>query len=73
MAGFSLECILMLAYALSLVLIAFFLEWVAGHAHRRSLGVSTAGFRYHSDKDVWVCPKDHHLFPVFSDPVKALE
>ena len=67
MAGVSLECTLMLGYALSLALIALALEWIAGHAHRRSLRQSTAGFTYHPDRDIWRCPKDQHLFPVFSD------
>jgi len=67
MAGVSLECVLMLAYALALALIALLLEWIAGHAHRRSLRVSTAGFTYHPDRDIWQCPRDQHLFPVFSD------
>jgi heme A synthase len=61
----------MLAYALSLALIAFLLEWVAGHAHRRSVAISTAGFTYHADRDVWKCPKDQHLFPVFSDSIRG--
>jgi len=72
MAGASLEYILMLAYAVSLALIAFLLEWAAGHAHRRSLAVSSAGFTYHPDKDVWKCPRDQHLFPVFSDHAQGL-
>jgi hypothetical protein len=71
MANLSLECILMLAYALSLALIAFLLEWIAGRAHNRSLSSSTAGFTYHSDRDIWSCPKDQHLFPVFSDSAKG--
>jgi len=72
MAGAPLECILMLVYALSLGLIALLLEWIAHHAHRRSVGASTAGFTYHPDRDVWRCPKDQHLFPVFSDSAKGL-
>jgi heme A synthase len=71
MAGVSLECILMLAYALALALNALVLEWVAGHAHRRSLRVSTAGFTYHPDRDIWRCPRDQHLFPVFSDSLRG--
>ena len=67
MAGVSLECVLMLGYALSLAFIALLLEWVAGYAHRRSLGRSTAGFTYHPGRDIWRCPQDQHLFPVFSD------
>jgi len=71
MAGVSLECFLMLAYALALALIALLLEWIAGHAHRRSLRVSTVGFTYHADRDIWRCPRDQHLFRVFSDSVRG--
>jgi hypothetical protein len=71
MAGESLECIVMVAYAFALGLIALLLERAAGHAHRRSLGVSTAGFTYHPDYDRWSCPRDQHLFPVFSDTAKG--
>jgi len=71
MADVPLECILMLGYALSLALIALLLEWVARHAHRRSLRHSTAGFTYHPDRDIWRCPQDQHLFPVFSDPASG--
>jgi len=70
MAGLPLECIFLLAYALSLALIAFLLEWIAGHAHRRSMASSTAGFIYHSDRDIWKCPQDQHLFPIFSDSAR---
>jgi hypothetical protein len=70
MAGVPLECILMLAYAVSLALIALVLEWVAHHAHRRSLGLSTAGFTYHPDSDIWKCPEDQHLLPVYSDSAR---
>jgi hypothetical protein len=72
MAGLTLECILMLLYALALALIALLLEWVAGYAHRRSLRVSTAGFTYHPERDIWKCPKDQHLFPVFSDSARGV-
>jgi len=71
MAGVSLECILMMGYALGLVSIAFLLEWAGRHAHQRSLRTGTAGFTYHPEKDIWRCPQDQHLFPVFSDSVKG--
>ena len=72
MARVPLECILMLGYALLLTLIALLLEWIARHAHRRSLRVSTAGFTYHQDRDFWRCPQDQHLFPVFSDSARGI-
>lgn len=68
----SLEFTLMLAYAVSLAFIAFLLERAAHHAHRRSLGASTIGFTYHPDRDVWRCPQDQHLFPIFSDSAKGV-
>lgn len=72
MAGVSLEFVLMLGYAVSLAFIALLLEWAARRAHRRSLGVSTAGFTYHPERDVWRCPQDHHLFPILSDSAKGV-
>ena len=71
MAGVPLECILMLGYACSLGLVALLLEGIAHHAQQRSLRTSTIGFTYHPDRDVWRCPKDQHLFPVFSDSSKG--
>lgn len=65
MDNISSECLLMFGYALLLAAIALMLEWVAGHAHRRAVGISTRGFTYHPDRDLWRCPKDQHLFPVF--------
>jgi hypothetical protein len=65
--GSSIEFILMLGYAIFLALIALLLELAARHAHRRSLRISTTGFTYHPDRDIWRCPEEQHLFPVFSD------
>lgn len=72
MPGVYLEFILMLGYAISLALIALLLESAARHAHRRSLNASTAGFTYHPDRDIWRCPQDQHLFPIFSDSAKGV-
>lgn len=63
----SLEYVLILGYAVLLALIALLLEMAARRAHQRSLNMSTAGFTYHPERDVWKCPRDQHLFPVFSD------
>lgn len=71
MRGVPLEFILMLGYAMGLALVALLLEVVARHAHRRSLNMSTTGFTYHADRDVWQCPEDKHLFPVFADTAKG--
>jgi hypothetical protein len=72
MAGVPLECILMLGYAVLLALMALLLEWVARQAHRRSLGLSTVGFTYHPERDIWRCPQDQHLFPIVSDSAKGV-
>ena len=71
MQSLSLEFVLMLGYAVLLGLLALLLEFAARHAHRRSLSISTIGFTYHADKDIWRCPEFHHLFPVFVDHAKA--
>ncbi len=71
MHGVSIEFVLYLGYALFLALIALLLEVMAHHAHRRAATASTIGFTYHPARDVWQCPEDNHLFPVFSDPVKG--
>lgn len=71
-AGASIEFLLMLGYAVFLALVALFLEMTARHAHRRSLSLRTAGFTYHAERDVWRCPEDQHLFPVFSDSARGL-
>ena len=70
-ASVPLECVLMLGYAVFLAAVAFLLEWAARHAHRRSVAASTAGFSYHAEHDIWKCPRDQHLFPVFSDSAKG--
>ena len=67
MAYVPVEYILMLGYAVSLACIAQLLEWAARRAHRRSLAVTTLGFTYHPDRDVWRCPQDQHLFPILQD------
>ena len=70
MPGVSMEFMLMLGYAVLLGVIALLLEFAARHAHRRSLSISTTGFTYHADKDMWRCPEFQHLFPVFVDHAK---
>ncbi len=67
MAGFSMELVLAIGYAVFLAIVAFVLEMIARHMHQRSLQISTVGFTYHADRDIWSCPRDQHLFPIFSD------
>ena len=72
MTGVSLEFVLMWGYAVSLAGVSLVLEWVAGYAHRRSMAIVTTGFTYHPEKDIWRCPKDQHLFPIFSDHARGV-
>jgi len=67
MAGFSMELVLAMGYASFLAIVAFVLELLARRMHQRTRGLSTVGFTYHPERDVWSCPRDQHLFPVFSD------
>jgi len=59
----SVETLLAAAYSIALMLSAGVLEWLSAHTHRRSLRFRTAGFDYHADQDVWVCPEGEHLWP----------
>ena len=72
MLNVSIEYVLMLGYAIALAIIALLLEMAARHAHKRSLNTSTVGFTYHPERDVWQCPRDQHLFPVFSDSARGV-
>lgn len=72
MLNVSIEYVLMLGYAIVLAIIALLLEIAARHAHKRSLNTSTVGFTYHPERDIWQCPRDQHLFPVFSDSAKGV-
>ena len=67
----SFEFALALGYAIFLAAIAFLLEWAARHAHRRSSTVTTIGFTYHAERDIWRCPENQHLFPVFAEAIKG--
>lgn len=67
MAGFSMELVLAAGYAVFLAGAALVLEIMARHMHQKSLQISTVGFTYHADRDIWSCPRDQHLFPIFSD------
>jgi hypothetical protein len=56
MTGLHLEPLLAAAYILLLMMIAFALEWMARHTHKRANQYHTGGFRFHPDKDIWECP-----------------
>jgi hypothetical protein len=62
-----IEFLLIMGYAICLALISMVLEMTARFAQRRSMNFSTTGFVYHPERDIWRCPHDQHLFPIFSD------
>jgi hypothetical protein len=63
----SSEVVALTAYACVLLLAACALDGLARHSHARSERYRTAGFRYHPEHDVWVCPEDQMLWPAVYD------
>jgi hypothetical protein len=63
----SPEVLLVTGYAVFLLLVAVALDRLARHSHARSERYRTAGFRYHPQQDVWVCPQDQMLWPTAYD------
>jgi hypothetical protein len=59
----SAEALLAGGYSVALLLAAGLLEWLSAHTHRRALRYRTAGFEFHAEHDVWVCPEGEHLWP----------
>lgn len=57
----SVEVVLAAGYALALVAIAFVLELVARHSHRRSERYRNSGFVYFQSMDLWECPTGRQL------------
>ncbi len=63
----SLQVVVIAGYAGFLLVTAFALDRLAQHSHARADRYRTAGFRYHPDHDVWVCPQDQMLWPTRYD------
>ena len=61
MKEYHVEPLLAGGYAILLVLVALFLEWLARHSQKRSDRYDTAGFRFHHDRDAWECPQGARL------------
>ena len=59
----SPETLFAVGYAGFLTCVAFALEWLSAHTHRRALRYRTAGFSYDADHDHWLCPEGEHLWP----------
>lgn len=67
MQTIDIEVVLATGYAVLLVAVAFGLEIMARHAHRRSERWRVAGFRYRREHDVWECPAGERLVRVSVD------
>jgi hypothetical protein len=68
----SPEVVLFTGYAGVLLVVACALDRLARHTHARSDRWRTAGFRYHPQHDVWVCPQDQMLWPSLYDEQQRL-
>jgi hypothetical protein len=68
----SAEALLAVIYASGLVLVAFCVEWLSAHTHRRALRYRTAGFDYIVDHDHWLCPEGEQLWPHAFDRERRL-
>jgi hypothetical protein len=61
------EVLLVAGYALALLGVAVGLDWLGKHTANRADRFRTAGFRYHTTHDAWICPQDEMLWPVAYD------
>jgi hypothetical protein len=66
------EVALVAGYAVALLAIAVWLDWLGAHVARRSERFRTAGFRYQPQHDAWICPQDEMLWPVEYDAERLL-
>jgi hypothetical protein len=55
------EVVLAAGYAVFLAAVAFVLELLARHAHKRSEGYRNSGFVYFQKMDLWECPAGRQL------------
>jgi hypothetical protein len=66
-AGVHNEVLLAVAYAAFLAGVAFVLELVARHSHKRSELYRNAGFVYRQKMDLWECPVGRQLLRTETD------
>ena len=67
MFGVHIEVVLAAGYAIFLAGVAFILEFLARHSHRRSERYRHSGFVYLQDLDVWRCPASRQLRRIATD------
>jgi hypothetical protein len=66
-SGVHVEVILASTYAIFLVVVAFVLEFLARHSHKRSEGYRNSGFIYFREMDSWECPAGRQLMHIETD------
>jgi hypothetical protein len=60
-SGVHVEVVLAASYAIFLVGVAFILEFLARHSHKRSERYRSSGFVYFQKMDLWECPAGRQL------------
>lgn len=65
--GLHIEVLLALGYSLFLAGVAFLLEFLARHSHKRAERYRNAGFIYFRDLDYWKCPAGQQLTQLTTD------
>ena len=65
-SGVHLEVVLALGYVF-LVAVAFVLEFLARHSHKRSESYGNSGFVFFQDMDLWECPAGRQLLRAGAD------
>jgi hypothetical protein len=66
-SGVHIEVILAATYAVFLAGVAFVLETLAQHSHKRSLSYRNSGFVYFQKLDLWECPAGRQLQRIDTD------
>ena len=65
--GVHVEVVLAASYAIFLVGVAFILEFLARHSHKRSERYRSSGFVYFQKMDLWECPAGRQLLRAETD------
>jgi hypothetical protein len=66
-SGVHIEVVLVATYAIFLTGLAFVLELLARHSHKRSERYRNSGFVYFYDMDFWECPAGRQLLRAETD------
>ena len=66
-SGVHIEVVLAATYVVFLAGVAFFLEALAQHSHKRSERYRNSGFVYFQKLDLWECPAGRQLLRIDTD------